>query len=239
MQSTDKQYAKNIHFYSESLPKELENLVKKKKVKTLLDLGCGDGAILFALKQKGWLKKKRVLAADISQERVNRVKKIDRQFICLVVDACQLDKVVGPKTADLVISSQVIEHVPNQEEFIKQTKRVLKPKGLLYLSTVFKKWYGRFFYKNKADKWVLDPTHLREYQGEEELVPLLEKLGFRIIKQQKTLWRFPLTDFLLKRFGFGSDIYLKNEFLKRLRIVRLPILGYYNWEIICQKVRSN
>ena len=47
MQAIDKDYLKHIHFYLEFLPKSLENLVKRKELVDIIDLGCGDGAILF------------------------------------------------------------------------------------------------------------------------------------------------------------------------------------------------
>lgn len=232
---TDRQYTGHIHYYSDDLPRNLVNLAQKRSVKHILDLGCGDGAILFALKKRGLLKSKDVSAVDIAEERIAKVKKIDKKFHCWVADACKLDKVIPPKSVNLVISSQVIEHLVDQKAFIGQVRRVLRSKGYFYLSTVFKKWYGWYFYRNAKGQWALDPTHLREYQREEDLLPLLEKSGFKIIKTKRIFWRFPLTDFFLKRFGFEPDIYQKSRFWRNLRVVRLPIIGYYYWEIICQK----
>lgn len=235
MRVTDKNYSKHIHFYSGFAPQNLEELVKAEEISTLLDLGCGDGATLFALKKRNLLKSKTVFAIDISKDRIAKTQKIDNDFQCFVADACQLSKVMRPKSVDLVISSQVIEHIPDQKKLVRQIRRVLKPGGFLYLSTVFKKWYGWYFYKSERGKWVLDPTHLREYQREEELIPSLIKSGFRIIHNQKILWKFPLTDFFLKRLGFKSDIYQRNRGFRILRSIKIPILGYYYWELVFQK----
>jgi len=235
MRVTDKKYTKNIYFYTEDIPKKLELLVKQRNIRSLLDLGCGDGTTLFALKKRGLLKNKNVFAVDLAKERIFKTQKVDKNFHCFISDACNLDGIVEKNSLDLVISSQVIEHVKTPQELIRQVRIVLKQNGYFYLSTVFKKWYAWYFYKNNNGKWVLDPTHLREYRTDGELIPLLKKLGFRVIYNNKTLWRFPITDFFLKRFGFGSNIYQKSKLLSALRSIKLPILGYYYWEIICRK----
>lgn len=235
MKATDKGYAEHIQFYSEFVPQDLEELVKTKEITALLDLGCGDGATLFALKKRNLLKSKTVFAIDISKERVAKTRKIDKNFHCFVADACDLGGVIKKNSLDLVISSQVIEHVKDPERLIYQVKEILKSDGYFYLSTAFKKRYGWFFYKNDKGKWVIDPTHLREYQYDDELIPLLEKAGFRIIHNQKILWKFPLTDFFLKRLGFKSDIYERNKALRMLRLIKTPILGYYYWELVFRK----
>lgn len=236
MKVIDKGYCKHIQYYSEFVPTRLRFLVKDKNIIRLLDLGCGDGAILFALKKQGLLKNKEIIAVDISKDRIAKTQNIDSKFRCFVADACDLNKIIKKKSLDLVISSQVIEHVENVEQFVRQVEQILKTGGLFYLSTVFKKRYGWYFYRNNNRKWVLDPTHLREFQHEEELVPVFEKLGFKVVQNHKILWKFPITDFFLKRLGFRNDIYQKNWLLGKLRTVKIPILGYYYWELIFKKI---
>lgn len=236
MEVKDKHYTEYIQYYSDFVPESLLNLIKRKEITTLLDLGCGDGANLFALKKRNLLKNKKIFAVDIAKERIAKAQAIDKKFKCFVADACNLSGIVKNNTIDLVISCQVIEHIEEQKKLILEIRRILKRSGYLYLTTVFKKKYGWYFYKNKKGKWVLDPTHIREYQDDNELIPLIEKSGFKLIYNKKILWKFPLTDFFLKRIGFGSNIYQKNKLLRVLRLIKLPILGYYNWETICEKI---
>lgn len=47
-------------------------------------------------------------------------------------DACQIP--IGTGTVDIVFATQVIEHVPEPHEMLKEFKRVLKPNGALILS---------------------------------------------------------------------------------------------------------
>ncbi len=112
---------------------------------------------------------------------------------------------------DFITCTQVIEHIEDEDIAIDNLSRALKRGGILYLTTVYKKWYGWYFYKNSEGKWVIDPTHVREYTSDDQLLPKLASNGLKIIKEEKKLFWFPITDFILKRVGFKNDIYLKRQ----------------------------
>ena len=52
-----------------------------------MDSGCGDGALLYALKNLGLLIHKKVFAVDFSNTRVNMAKSIDENMIVVVDNA--------------------------------------------------------------------------------------------------------------------------------------------------------
>ncbi len=226
---------KHIHYYIDEIPELLDSLFKNNiNFENIADLGCGDGAILFALSKKGYLQNiKTIFALDISAERIDAVRKIDEKITCQVADVSNLN-IIQDNFLDLVISNQVIEHIPDEDRFVKEMSRVLRPHGLLYLSTVFKKWYGWYFYRNSQDAWVLDPAHLREYTQEENLLDIIKKYNFSVIKNRKHLQWFPVTDFFCKRLGLSRRIY-QNKIIRYLRMFKIPIPGYYNWEMLLVK----
>jgi 2-polyprenyl-3-methyl-5-hydroxy-6-metoxy-1,4-benzoquinol methylase len=218
-------------YYTDEVPQMLIFLVKTHAYKSILDCGCGDGSLLHALNKRGFLHDKVVCGVDYSKSRVKLVKKINSKFT-VAVDNAETLETIKNNSIDLFISTQVIEHV-DDEKMINTMYRVIKKNGRVYLSTVFKKWYGWYFYRNETG-WVLDPTHLREYQQDKQLTQYF-KGKFRTIRSSKSLQWFPVIDFLAKRISRltrDRDTWI----WKLIRSIRIPILGYYNWEMILQKV---
>lgn len=228
------EYAKSLpQYYAGTLPETLTKYLAKSKFKTLLDCGCGDGSLLFALKQKGYFKNRNIYGIDLSRNRINLVKKIDPNINALVDDAETLSKIKN-NSIDFFIATHVVEHV-DDKKMMKAVERVVKKDGTIYLATIFKKWYGWYYYR-KDGKWVMDLTHLREYMRDEELLDLIDKSNFKILEIKKTQLHFPVIDFLVRRlFLKNREIFLTNFFFKTLRRIKIPVIGYYNWEIVLRK----
>ncbi len=233
------EYAKNVHFHVDEPPALLMRILKTYSWQSYLDLGCGDGWLLSSLKNRGFFQGKRVAAVDLSESRIQVVRGLDSNFECHVSSAESIP-MIQDASIDLLVSSQVIEHVPSQENMLKEMHRVLIPGGLAYLSTVHKKWYGWYFYRCNG-KWALDPTHLREYRSDDELLGPISVAGLKVIEARKELFWFPLSDFILRRLlpaNAARGLYRK-RWLQALRRIRVPIPGYYNWELVLQRSLEN
>lgn len=225
-----KKYSKkNIQFYNDKISLVLLKYLNQVQWETFLDLGCGDGSILKSLDQNGFFINKKVYAVDISEIRIKRVQKLNKNFECFVSDASDIVN-ISDKTIDFVTSTQVIEHVADDKAMIEEIKRILNSGGVVYLSTVFKKKYGWYFYRCNG-KWTLDPTHVREYSKDNQLLDIIKENNFKIMYTNKSLIRMPVIDFFLRKIGSERDIF-ENSFLRFLRKLRIPIFGYYNWEIV-------
>ena len=225
------EYSKRTHFYADEIPPLLSAILDKTEWQRCVDLGCGDGALIAALHNHGYLKGKLLYAVDASESRIDSVREISPEIQCIVGDAC--DTQIDDGSLDLVISTQVIEHVSDDRDMVREMCRILRDEGTLYLTTIIKKRYGWYFYRCNG-KWTLDPTHVREYTQDHELLDILYDYGFEVSVNQKTLESRPLLDAVLRRVHAPRDVY-KNFLLKPLRKVRLPILGYYTWELVCRK----
>ena len=238
MKDFNKYSKENIHFYSESAPRLLMDLVSKLNPKSLADLGCGDGAILFGLQQKGLLEDvDNMVAIDLSQIRLERVKNNIANVKTICSDVCDV-KELKDNQLDLVICSQVIEHVDDDKKLLNEIYRVLKPGGFLYISSVVKKWYGWYFYRCNG-KWVLDPTHLREYSSSTEFRDLLTDNGFKILEQKLSLFKPSIGNAfyrLLIKSGAVNEKKLRESKISVIfSKIRIPIFGYYIIEVIAKK----
>lgn len=220
-------------YYQEDIPRLLDIYLKSENFSSILDCGCGDGSLLYALTRRNDLRAKKIFAIDLSQKRIELVRKIDADIIATVDSAEKMDTIVD-QSIDFFISTQVIEHVDDKKMITKIAEKV-KNGGTVYVSTVFKKWYGWYFYRNHGT-WVLDPTHLREYTSEEQLLDLFDKEKFVLLENSKQLQWFPVSDFFIKRLGLRDRKLYENRLMQVMRKVKIPIPGYYNWEIILRRI---
>ena len=219
----------HIHFYSEEIPALLAGHIDRVDWHTMLDAGCGDGCLLYALDRKGYLAGTETCALDAAATRIERVKLLGLDVSYLVEDACEMTS-VPDGSVDLLLSTQVIEHVPDDERMVREVSRVLRAGGTFYMSTVFKKWYGWYYHRCNG-KWTIEPTHLREYTDDRQLTDILERNGLEVTDSSKSLAWYSILDFVLHRLKTSGWVY-RNGVLSLLRKIKIPIPGYYNWELI-------
>ncbi len=106
----------------------------------VLDVGCGDGAaaMLAAQRNPGH----RMIGLDWSAGALGRARQLGLTVVRAGVDAPGLP--FAPESADVVIMSELIEHLVDTDSALDEVFRVLKPGGSLLLSTPnLAAWYNR------------------------------------------------------------------------------------------------
>lgn len=104
--------------------------------KTILDFGCGDGALTYEMFKKG----AKVTGVDLSALAIElgRNKHLEKGSTAkLFVGSCY-DTGFKDSSFDGLISSDVIEHVRDVDCFCKELKRNLVPSGVAVISTPIK-----------------------------------------------------------------------------------------------------
>lgn len=218
---------------------------KKNKSFSVIDLGCGYGDLLYALKKEGFLKNVRFCGVDNSAEKIRIFKKTLPEAKSFQSDILKFSRKLKKDTFDLVICNQVIEHLENDQTLVLEIKNLLKKGGLCYLTSVIKKWYGLYWYRNKYGRIVVDPTHLHEYQSQKDFQNLLVKNGFKIINLKIYPGHFPMFDYfllLLKKLGILRFESMRYFYLNHPVIYMLarktsffPIPGYATIEAVAKK----
>jgi len=105
-----------------------------KNANSILDVGCGNGWVAKEFLPKG----KQVYSLDISVTNPSIVKRLypSEKHLCVAADSFHLP--FSNDSFDCVIASEIIEHVFDPEEFIKELFRVVKKGGDLIITTPYK-----------------------------------------------------------------------------------------------------
>lgn len=101
--------------------------INKVQAKTILDAACGNGRLLFGVKQV--LPECEVFGIDISEVAINRMKNeygIDGK----VMDVYDVDTL--NMTFDFIVANHLLEHLYRDEEFVGKCKKILNPFGTFY-----------------------------------------------------------------------------------------------------------
>jgi 2-polyprenyl-3-methyl-5-hydroxy-6-metoxy-1,4-benzoquinol methylase len=98
-----------------------------RKNNRLLDVGFGAGSFLEAAARNNW----QALGVEVSQSAVEHVRERGFEVFC-----GELEKAAYPDDYfDVVILSEVLEHVPDPMALLEASVRVLRPGGLLWATT--------------------------------------------------------------------------------------------------------
>ncbi len=103
---------------------EISPLLSGKKI---LDVGCGEGQFVDFALRRSW----DVLGIELSDSAVALCEK----FGLPVKKADVFDRSLHQASFDMIMLSEVIEHVPNLIDFVKRLEQLLAKGGVLYLTT--------------------------------------------------------------------------------------------------------
>lgn len=104
---------------------------------TVLDAGCGNGALAGRLAHTGY----EVTGVDLSADGIEIAKRHypGCRFKVEPVDELMLER-LGEDPFDLVVSTEVIEHLYDPHGFAEGVHRALRPGGSFILSTPYHGW---------------------------------------------------------------------------------------------------
>lgn len=130
--------------------------------KDVLDAACGTGYGSTMLAHAG---ARRVVGLDLSPEAIAHATQCTRPRLAFIVGS--VTDLPFPNGAfDLYISFETIEHIDDHDAFLREARRVLKPQGMLLLSTPNRVLTNP---RLPANGKPFNRYHVREYKREELL----------------------------------------------------------------------
>lgn len=174
------------------LQQPLLSLLDKEKNRCILDLGCGNGYLATLLLQLGY----DAYGTDASEKGIAIAKeKNPSRFFLQELSTGRLPAELQELPFDTIISTEVIEHLYDPDQFIAFCKELLMPKGgTLLLSTPYH-GYLKNLSLSLFDKWDahMPPTwrggHIKLWSIK-TLSSLLTQHGFKVTAV-KGCGRFP------------------------------------------------
>ena len=101
----------------------------------VLDLGCGNGSFLACFQDQGW----NLAGTDFSTTGIEIAKASHPgiNFFVSDVEHAQADIAAQVGEVDVIVSTEVIEHLYSPREFLKTVCAVLKPGGYFVVTTPY------------------------------------------------------------------------------------------------------
>jgi SAM-dependent methyltransferase len=146
---------------------------------SVLDIGCGIGALAYNVAEKAGAF---VTGIDISSRNIDQAKAnyAHPKVIYMVGDAL---KQLPKKSFDIVILSNVLEHLPERSMFLNQVRKTVSAKKFLIRVPVFERDWRIPLKRELGVEFKLDPTHKTEYTLESFAQEMIAA-GMRITHQE-------------------------------------------------------
>jgi SAM-dependent methyltransferase len=112
----------------------VEKVKTFQNINRICDLGCGNGYLTNRFAELGY----QITGVDASESgiKIASANFPDARFVCAQIDE-ELSQRLGPQSFDLVISSDVIEHLYSPGSLLAVAKSLLKPNGHVLIGTPY------------------------------------------------------------------------------------------------------
>lgn len=150
----------------------LEELEAHVGGRRLLDVGCGDGQFLQSAGEAGW----EAFGIDLSQDAVGLCRNLG-------LDAAEIDfhsSALDSRRFDVIVMSELIEHVPSPAGFLARAAELLDEGGVLYLTTPN---FGSLARRILKENWsVMHPEHIGYFERSTLRRMACDQAGLREIR---------------------------------------------------------
>lgn len=198
----------------------------------ILDMGCDTGqhSISAAIKVK------KIVAVDSNREALKialkRAKENNLKNIKFEVQDAERKLKFEDNCFTTILCLDVLEHLKNEKLAMKEIKRILKPKGKLFLSLPNSETSWKKLQKSFGLFYFSDSDHKREYSLE-QIISLCKRYTFEIKFIKPVTLDTPLAPLIDLTGGFSLSTYKKLSDWKKIKIKEKPeeSVGYQVYAI--------
>ena len=153
---------------------------------SLLDLGCGGGLLAEPMARLGF----DVTGIDAAENNTRAAAAhaassgVDVTYRCATAD----ELLIEPRRFDLVLTMEVVEHVPDPAEFLALASELVRPDGIIVVGTINKTLKSLALAKIAAEyifRWLPGGTHdWNRFLAPEAVARYLGRAGLEVIRKQ-------------------------------------------------------
>lgn len=151
-------------------------LKEVEKNRVVLDVGCGNGALLFYI--NGIKPMKKLIGVDVSEKALTLAK--ENNIETIKGDISKLEILEKLPSADYILMFEVIEHFPNSEDLINWANQHAK-KGVFFSvpNTGFFAHRARLLLGRFPLQWRVNPSEHLRFWTVQDMKWWLKSLGFK------------------------------------------------------------
>lgn len=183
-----------------------------KATSKVLDIGCGNGNISLALGSLGF----NVRGIDVDATSIQTATNTNT-FANVAFEVADANKFTITDEYDVVICSEVLEHLTHPQELVQSAYRILKPGGIMIV-TVPNGYGPRETLMTKPMQWMMQKGYTRQ------LVKVKKAFGYTNATEQSSnpdlthiqfYTRTSLTQ-MMEGAGFKQHAFAKADFFDRI-----------------------
>ncbi len=185
----------------------LDSFKRYRKNNTIIDVGCGAGHFMQSVTERNWA----VDGTEISDEAI-RIASQRKQRV-IKGDITSLD--LAKEKYDIATLFELMEHALDPEGIIKKLCYIIRPGGLVYVTTPN---YNSIMRRLLGNRWGIFHKEHIFYFTPNKLKEILNKHGFRIksVKTENLSLREVLRVFKRSDALNSAKVYEKQENLREL-----------------------
>lgn len=187
----------------------------------VLDIACGEGYGSALLAEKA----KMVYGVDISKETIEYAKKkyTKENLFFKQGEAAKIP--MDDSSVDILVSFETIEHHDKHEEMLNEIKRVLKPEGILIISSPDKGYYEKYY------SGIKNEFHVKELY-KEEFQALIEKhFSYLSLFMQNNMFGS-----IIAKESKDNSTYVKPKLIEKNTNYAGPLESRFNLIIACDSI---
>ena len=168
----------------------------------ILDIGCGAGLLCEPMTRLG----AQVIGVDPSASNIAAARlHAEKGHLSIDYRCTTVEQMDGRERFDIVLAMEVVEHVSDIGLFLKRCASMLKPGGLMVVSTINRNWKSFALAIVGAEyvlRWLPRGTHQwHKFVTPDELAHYLRQNGLSITEQSGVVYT-PFAD----RWSLSSDM---------------------------------